>query len=399
MKIGYALIAIAAAPLCADWPSYLGPEKNGRITGEIDLSEKPKVLWRAELGRGCASFAVSQGHVLTLGNSGKTETVWCFEEETGEVRWKDTYEEELAPKFYTGGPGATPTIEGDRVYTLSKSGKLTCYGLEGGKVKWTRDLQKEFKGKPPTWGYSTSPLIDGKELIVSPCGKGPGLLALDKMTGEEIWKSEPHARAGYSVPTLATYKGKKTAFVFHGREVVAYDLENKAKKLFSYPWRTSYDVNASNLTFRDNLLYLASGYGMGYAVLDLSGKEPELLHRDRDRRMIFQNVISEGADLIGVFGDKNMKAEAFRMDMKSGKLKWAVEMPGSRASTLMAGDQLIILSETGHLIFGKDTGSEFIETGRHEILPKLCWAPPAYANGRLFVRNNKGKMLCLKIGK
>lgn len=395
----FILVSLAPASFCAaDWPTYLGTEKNGKISEKIDLTKKPTVLWEADLGRGCSSFAVSKGLVVTLGNSGKTETIWCFEAASGKVKWRDTYQESLAPKFYTGGPGATPTIEDDRVYTMSKSGRLTCYELTTGKVRWTKHIEDDLDGKAPSWGYSGAPLIDGDQLLVTPCGKGSALVALDKMTGMVKWKSSHQARAGYPSPVIAKYRGAKTAFVFHGRNLVAYDLDQKGEFLFDFEWRTPYDVNATSPVFQNNLLYIASGYGMGYAVLDLSGDQPKILHRDRELRMIFQNAIPKEGDIVGVFGDKNIAAKAFRMDMKTGKMKWSAEIPGTRASTLMAGDQLIILSETGHLIFGKDTGTSFQETGRHKILSKICWAAPAYADGRLFARNNNGKMVCLKLG-
>lgn len=386
----------------ADWPTYLGPQKNGIVTEKVRTDwtkEAPKVLWRAKLGRGCSSFAVADGLVLTLGNSGKTETVWCFEAANGNLKWRDTYEESLAPKFYTGGPGATPTIDGDRVYTLAKSGRLTCYALTSGKKHWTVHLKDDLDGKAPSWGYSSAPLIDGKQLLVSPCGKGSALVALDKITGKTLWSTTHKTRAGYPAPVIAKYRGAKSAFVFHGRHLAAYNLDKKGQLLWEFEWRTPYDVNASSPVFRDNLIYFASGYGMGYAVLDVSGSSPKLLHRDRERRMIFQNAIPKKGDLVGVFGDKNINAEAFRMEMKTGKLKWTAAIPGTRASTLMSGDQLIILSETGELIFGKDTGSKFQETGRHQILKKLCWSAPAISDGKLFARNNSGEMVCLDLSK
>ncbi|MDB4409054.1 PQQ-like beta-propeller repeat protein [Akkermansiaceae bacterium] len=403
MKVSLTLVLLFSCfAQAADWPTYLGPEKNGIVQEKVrtDWSkEAPKVLWKADLGRGCSSFAVADGLVLTMGNSGKIETIWCFVAATGKIKWKDSYEEDLAPKFYTGGPGATPTIDGDRVYTLSKSGRLNCYELSTGTLQWTQHLKDDLGGKPPTWGYSTAPFIDGEELLVMPCGKGSSLVALDKKTGKELWKSAHQARAGYTLPVLANYRGAKTAFIFHGRNLAAYNLEKKGELLFEFEWRTPYDVNATSPVFYEDMLYIASGYGMGYAVLDLSGKEPKILHRDRERRMIFQNAILKKGDLIGVFGDKNIDAEAFRMDMKTGKLKWSVKIPGTRASTLMAGDQLIILSESGELIFGKDTGTAFQETSRHQILKKLCWAAPAISEGRLFVRNNGGEMVCLDLSK
>ena len=342
---------------------------------------------------------IADGLAVTIGNSDDQDTVWCFDATTGKVKWKDSYPEKLAPKFYTGGPGSTPTIDGSRLYALSKAGRLACYDLKSGKIHWTKNYRSDFSGKAPTWGYSASPIIFGDLLLCLPCANDGALVALDKKTGDLRWKSSDKARPGYAAPVIADYRGKKTAFVFHGRKLVAYDLSAKGKVIFEHQWRTPYDVNASNPVFQNNLLHLSSGYGMGYIVLDLSGGTPKELHRDREQRMIFQNAIPLEGDLIGAFGDKGKKAEAFRRDMKTGTFRWRASLPGSRASTLMVGDQLIFLSETGDLIFGKDSGKSFSETGRHKILPKLCWAPPALADGRFFARSNGGKIVCLNLSR
>ncbi|MGJ8696773.1 MAG: PQQ-binding-like beta-propeller repeat protein [Verrucomicrobiaceae bacterium] len=395
-------LLLPAVSLGDDWGYFLGPEGNGKSGEEVRTdwgSTAPPVLWSAEVGKGCSSIVVKDGLAITLGNEKDTDTVWCFDATTGEVKWKDSYEEDLEPKFYTGGPGATPTIEGELVYVLSKSGRLACYDLKSGEIRWRKSYKDDFDGKMPTWGYSASPTVYGDLLLCLPCGKKGTLVALDKTTGEVKWKTTDKARAGYAAPVIADHKGKKTAFVFQGRNLVAYDLEDEGEVLFTYGWRTPYDVNASNPVYQDGLLYLSSGYGMGYAVLDVTGREPKLEHRDRELRMIFQNAIPKGGDLVGVFGDKGKAAEAFRMEMKTGKFKWRAKIPGSRGSTIMLGDQLIVLSETGELVFGTDTGTKFKETGKHEILPKLCWAPPALAEGRLYARSNGGKLVCVDLRK
>jgi outer membrane protein assembly factor BamB len=146
---------------------------------------------------------------------------------------------------------------------------------------------------------------------------------------------------------------------------------------------------------KNNLVYISSGYGMGYAVLDVSGPKPKVLHSDRDLRMIFQNAYTIGSDIVGTLGDKNFEAELFRMDFKTGKVKWKYRIPGTRGSTLQVGETTVVLSETGSLIFGKATEKEFVESGRHQVLSKLCWAPLAIGEGKLFARTNKGQAICL----
>lgn len=382
------------------WTQFLGPNGNGTIDGKISAEVQkngPKTLWKAQVGTGCSSFVIAEGRAFTVGNKNDTDIVWCFDVTNGDVLWKKEYPEKLAPKFYDGGPGATPTIDGDLVYVLSKSGRLSCLKTKNGEEQWVRNFKDDYKGNMPTWGFSSSPVVYKEHLLCLPCGKGAAMVVIDKKTGELCWKSQNTARPGYAAPVLFNYKGEDAALVFHGRSIVAYDLTNEGAVLFQHGWRTSYDVNASNPQVKEELLYISSGYGMGYAVLDISGPKPELLHRDRDLPMIFQNAYVIGSDLMGTFGDKRLDAELIRMDFKTGKLKWKHRIPGSRGSTLQVGETTIVLSETGHLIFGKATEKEFVESGRHQVLTKLCWAPLAIGEGKLFARTNKGEAVCLDL--
>jgi outer membrane protein assembly factor BamB len=156
-------------------------------------------------------------------------------------------------------------------------------------------------------------------------------------------------------------------------------------------------VNASNPQYHDGMMFLASGYGMGYVVIDVSGGEPKVLHKDEDIRMIFQNSILQDGDILGVFGDKNIDAELIRMDMKSGKIRWREKMPGTRGSSLMVGDQMVILSETGEIICGEPAKSGWKEHGRVQALSSVSWAHVAFADGRIYARSNKGEAVCFEV--
>lgn len=382
------------------WSAYLGPNGNGTAEGIIPAKvqkDGPKQLWKANIGKGCSSFTIAQGCALTLGNANDQDTLWCFEAKSGKILWKKTYAEKLAPKFYDGGPGATPIVDEGLVYNLSKSGRFSCHDLKTGEEKWLVQFKDELSGNKPTWGYSSSPVVYGDALLCLPCAKNGAMIALDKKTGKELWRSTNTARPGYSAPVLYQHQGKDAAVVFHGRSLVGYDLSQKGKVLYEFEWRTPYDVNAGNPQVLGNLVHFSSGYNMGYAVIDVSKAEPTIVHRDRDLPMIFQNSFVQDGDLIGCFGDKRFNTELYRMDFKTGKLHWRHPLPGTRGSTALIGDTTVVLTETGMVVFGKAGKEKFTETGRHQVLKKLCWAPLAIGEGKLFARTNQGEMVCLDL--
>lgn len=395
-------LALAAAPLHAqDWPAYLA-DGSGTVPGEMNGDWKanpPKTLWKKNVGKGCTSWAIVDDRAYVGGNDGKEDFWWCLDAKTGKEIWKHHYKEALAPKLYEGGPNATPTVHDGLVYVLSKTGRLRALKVSDGSMVWEKHLDKDFGGEAPGWGFSASPTIYKDLLLVLPSGDKGALFALDRKSGRTVWKTSNEARPGYAAPVIVNYKGTDTALAFHGRTLVAYDLENKGKVLFEQSWRTSYDVNASNPQLQDNKLFIASGYGMGYAVADVSGSRPKISHRERDTRMIFQNNLLVDGDILGVFGDKNIDAELIRMDLASGDIRWKVDLPGTRGSSIMVGDQLVCLLETGELVTGKPTRDRFIETGRLKILDKRCWSSLAYSNGRIFARNNNGEAICLDVSK
>lgn len=405
MKIPAITLAIffACIPAIAfsqDWPRHLGADGTGIVDGKIRTNwneEKPKELWRKDLGKGCTSFAIAGEKVVAMGNKDNTDIICCLDAATGKEIWTHKYPEKLDPKLYDGGPNATPTIDGDVVYTLSKSGNLLCLSMSDGKPKWKVHYKKNFNGKVPDWGYSASPVVKGNLLYCLPCAEDGGLYALEKSTGKVSWKSGDNSRAGYATPIFFTHKGNELVAAFHGRQLVAYNLDGKGKPAFEFGWRTSYDVNASNPQYHDGMMFLASGYGMGYVVIDLSGSEPKVLHKDEDIRMIFQNSILIDGDILGVFGDKNIDAELIRMDMKSGKPRWRAKMPGTRGSSLMVGNQMVILSETGEIICGEPAKDGWKENGRVKALSSVSWGNVAFANGRIFARSNKGEAVCLEV--
>ena len=200
--IGSALLGLlsSATANADEWPQWMGPQRDNtwRETGIIENIPAGglKVLWRAKVAGGYAGPAVAGGKVfiadyVTADNvkvdnfsrnefSGN-ERVLCLDEATGKELWKHEYPVKYTVS-YPSGPRVTPTVEGDRVYTLGTEGDLFCFHAQTGKILWSKDFKKEYKTKTALWGYASHPLIDGKKLICIVGGEGSHAVAFDKLT-------------------------------------------------------------------------------------------------------------------------------------------------------------------------------------------------------------------------
>src|SRR5258706_3097203 len=168
--LGALLVGTAPKLLAADWPHWRGPADN-RISPETNWfapwpAEGPRQLWKASLGFGLSSFAVANGSVCTMGSttregtSNHEDTVWCLASDTGKPRWKFAYPARRGATQYQGGPTATPTIDDDRGYTLSREGDLFCFDFTTGKILWEQHLGRKGAGPLKAWGYASSPFVD-----------------------------------------------------------------------------------------------------------------------------------------------------------------------------------------------------------------------------------------------
>src|SRR5262249_54065840 len=82
----------------------------------------------------------------------------------------------------------TPTMDGERVYAVSGNGTLVCLKTATGERIWDKSYKKDFDGRTQDFGYAESPLVDGEKLIGRHGGPKAGVVALDKKTGEELWR-------------------------------------------------------------------------------------------------------------------------------------------------------------------------------------------------------------------
>jgi len=389
-----ALVMTGQSAWGGDWPCYRGPNHNG-VSNETDWNSNwapggPKVLWEKEIGIGFATTAVAGGRAYNLGNGDKkTETVYCFDAQTGQELWKHSYPCPLLPNSYEGGSLATPTVDGTKVYTLSKIGDLFCLDAATGKVLWHKQLNKDMGFKLPTWHFSSSALIAGDMLLLN---MGAAGLALNKDTGEPLWQNGK-GRCGYATPVPFQMDGQPCLAIM-GEVTLFAVRQSDGKQLWQYPWKTMYEINAADPVVLGNQMFITSGYKHGCALLEFNAAGAKKVWENKAMAMQINSPVVRDGFVYG-FDENVFKC----LKLQDGSEQWKDGSLGKGSLMMSADGRLIITSEKGELVIAKANPQKFEAVARAQILPKTkCWTSPVLANGRIYARNAAGKFVCVDAG-
>jgi outer membrane protein assembly factor BamB len=394
------LLGGATVGLAADWPNWRGPSHNG-VSAESGWSvnwppEGPKQLWRASIGTGFASIVVSQGRAFAMGNRDETDTVFCFDAATGRLIWEHSYPCRLFAVRHEGGPAAAPTVDGERVYTLSREGHVFCLEAATGRLLWKRELKSDPGIDPPAYGYSGAPLVQGRMLVLN---AGPAGLALDKMTGAVLWHTGT-APGGYAAPVAHSFQGRRSLAIYGPREILGVNLAD-GQVLWRHPWRTQFDLNIADPVVADgDRLFVSAGYNHGGAMLQLRAPNPSVVWENKNLRNHFSSSVRWQGHLYGFDGNTHKLSDCSLkcLDERNGAQKWSA-LPGRLGALIIADGKLIVITHSGELIVATASPDGFEPLARAQVLGDKCWTPPTLANGRLYLRNARGDLVCLDLRK
>ena len=286
------------------------------------------------------------------------------------------------------GPRGAPTVEGNRIYVEGGSGDVCCLDAATGKTIWHVSLTKDFGGKVPGWGYSESPLVEADMLIVTPGGDGGMVVALNKATGELIWRSdEITGPAEYSTPVLAVVGGIRQIVQF-GKENVFGLTVDKGRLMWTYRHQKARSsINITTPVISDDHVLISSAYGNGTGLAKITtagGKQStQEVYFEKQLPNHHGGIIKLGDYVYGT-SDRGLVC----MNFLTGEIAWQDKSVG-KGSLTVADGMLYLLSEKHMAGLAEATPEGYREHGRIKIrsLGKPSWAHPVVANGRLYIRN------------
>jgi outer membrane protein assembly factor BamB len=375
----------------AEWPQWRGPLRNG-ISSETGLSKQwpangPAVAWKiSNLGEGYGSVSLKGDRLYVQGTSGAASAVFCLNRADGKAIWSTS----LGPHLKQdkgNGPRSTPTLDGDRVYVLTENGDLACLRARDGSALWRKNILKQYGGENPGWLISESPLVDGNRLIVSPGGRGAGIVALDKLTGAEIWRTkELSDTTGYASSIVVDVGGVRTIMNFTSRAAVGVRA-NDGKLMWSYDRAANRTANCTTPVYANNQVFFSSAYGTGGALLNLTPQNGEVKAQEayftKDMMNHHGGVVLVNGYLYG-FSNSILTC----LEFNTGKVMWQHRSVGKGALTYADG-LLFLLGEKQVVGLAEANPKAYVEKGRFPIedLGWDSWAHPVVAGGKLYVRN------------
>lgn len=374
-----------------DWPQWRGPDRNG-ISRETGLAKSwpsagPPSIWSiSNLGQGYGALAIKGDRIYVQGVEGRNSVVFCLNRLDGKIVWTAALAEKME-QDRGSGPRGTPTLDGDRGYALSENGELACLRLQDGTKIWRRNILQDFGGRNPHWLLSESPLIDGNRVIVTPGGPNACIVALDKLSGKQIWASQDLSDgAGYSSCIIGEVQGVRAIMTLTDRAGVGVRASD-GKLMWRYDKVANRTANVTTPIFHDNSVFYTSAYGTGCALLGLAAQDgavkAEEIYFSRDMQNHHGGVILHNGYLYG-FSSSILTC----MEFKTGRVAWKDRSVGKGSLTYADGN-LYLLSENNVAGLAEATPDAYREKGRFPIpdqgLPS--WAHPVVCGRRLYLRN------------
>ncbi len=398
MKFFAAFLISSVAFSAEDWPSWRGPYADGSwnpedIPADFDRKE-PERLWKKDIGAGFGGVTTSGSRVYVmdrLKTPREVERVLCFDAESGNALWQQSWEVSYGSMEYGTGPRASVNIREGKAYTLGAAGVAACFDAETGRVIWQVDTVKTFGAKIPKWGFAASPVIDGSRVLLHVGANAGSVIALDKSSGKEIWRGGPDP-AGYCTPEIITHAGTRQLIAWGPENVQSIDPDN-GRVNWTFPYKITYGVSIAQPLYHDGIL-LVSGYWHGAKALQLGEKSPSLLWENQNEicGLMSAPLFKDG---VVYMLDKTRGLQAF--ELKTGKILWSddnkLTPKGSNPQMSLVWMQesanlAALLNASGELVYARLTPDKGEELARWQIIGKT-WAHPAFAGNRIFVRSDK----------
>ena len=286
---------------------------------------------------------------------------------------------------------------------LARNGELACLKITDGSIVWQKSFTKDFGGSEPTWGYSESPLVDGGALICSPGSNDAFIVALNKLTGEVIWKTpldtkvnlKGHGGAGYSSPVITNGGGVKQYVTLTGKGLTSVNAKT-GELMWVYDRVSNGTANIPTPIVKDDFILCSSGYGDGGTALIQLNKQGKKVAWKEIYYYPAKDLQNHhgGMILLGDFvymGEGHNNGFPVCFDFKTGQPTWKPGRgPGRESAAVAYADGHLYFryqDATMALIEASPKGYKLKGSFKIGVHNRESWSHPVIAGGMLYLRD------------
>ncbi len=392
---------------------FRGPNRDG-IYPETNLLKTwpengPELLWYNDsLPTGYSSPAVDVDAIYLTGLADTMDYLFALDT-TGKLLWNIPFGKAWMNSF--SDSRCSPTIDGDNLYVSSGYLDLACVNKKTGKIIWKMDAFKMYQGRCGDWGYAESPLIVADKVFITPGGDQTTMVALNKLTGEQIWASESLKDAtGYVSPICIHENGKDIIVTVLAHYVAGFDANTGAvlfktdyskigsEKAFAI-WSDAALINTNTpiYNYKDRELYVTSGYNHSGVKFKLSDDLSNL-------KVIWVDSVLDvhhGATVVvdgyiyGANWINNSDGNWCCIDWNTGACKW--ETKWKNKGSIISADGMLYCYEEKHgniaLVKPNPEKFEIVSTFRAPKGKGPYWPHLVINKGKLYVRHGNALMV------
>jgi outer membrane protein assembly factor BamB len=391
----------------ADWPQFRGPGRDG-ISRETGLLHKwpasgPKVLWTAPVAQGYAGAAIVGGMVYHHDyDEAKGEwAIICRSLATGKQVWRFTEPRKIRPNHAI--TRTVPAVDGRFVFSIDPKCGLHCLNARTGKRVWQKDLVTVYKTKIPPWYNGQCPLLEGDRIVIATGGDAV-MVALDKATGKELWRTPNTLNALLShVSVMPAVLGGVKQYLYATLDGVLGVAAKDGKLLWSFPRKFNVAAVPSPLAVDGERVLVTGPYDAGSTMIRVRRAgatfRPEVAFDMKNNEwnsevhtpIVFNNhFFAVGKKRRGLFTCLNF----------DGKSVWDSDGKATfeLGSFLLADGMFFVLEgKTGMLRMIEANTTGYKELGKTQILSgQDVWGPMALSDGKLVLRD-LAKMVCIDV--
>lgn len=406
-----AATAFASTPTGgADWPQWRGPNRTGHARDAQTITSLPKELnpvWKIQIGGGFSAPVVQGNALIYVDENGARERAHRVDAATGKEVWAVDYAKSESDEW-GAGPRATAIIDEERVYVQSMNGEFRCLSLATGKTLWQTSFDKDFgvkflgskarEGTASRRGNNGSGVIAGERLVL-PVGntEGASLVCFNKVDGKVIWKSGTD-EAAYSSLVTATLAGVPQVIAFTADALLGAALED-GRVLWRVPLKTNAKRHAATPVI-DGDTVIVNSHTIGLVAFEIARDSGGFQAKPGWANTDLKINLATPVLVDGHLYCQGANRDYICAEAGTGQLKWS--QPGfgqgrrDYSSTIVVGKNLLVLTEDGTLILLQPDPEKYTELSRLQVCGNT-WSFPAYANGKLYVRDTRS-LQCIDLG-